>query len=145
MTFCLIDCGQAHLKKKIPVTPYIIIFRNIEEKRGTLAFAEIKKEVPFDVNRIYWINQLPEEQRRGGHAHRTDQQLIICTQGKVQVRLELVSGEVKNFMMEKSSEGLYIPPMWWGEMQFFDSAVLIGLSSELYNEEDYIRDKSSFK
>lgn len=88
---------------------------------------------------------MPENQKRGGHAHRTDIQLIVCLQGKAKVRLESTQDEEFTVRLESAHQGLIIPPMWWGEMEFSHQAVLLGMASEVFDEEDYIRDKADFQ
>lgn len=125
--------------------PQIINFRHVQDKRGGLAFAELFNEIPFDVKRVYWISNMPEAQKRGGHAHRTENQLIVCIQGRAQVILTSRGGQEFTFELSKSNQGLLIPPMWWGEMEFYDAAVLLGFSSQPFDEGDYIRNRTEFK
>lgn len=125
--------------------PRIIDFRYVQDPRGGLAFSEIANELPFEVKRVYWISNMPHLQRRGGHAHRTETQLIICVQGSAKVKLTSSSGELLELELSAANQGLLIPPMWWGEMEFFDNAVLVGMSSHLFDEKDYIRNRSEFK
>ena len=124
--------------------PLLLEFHNRFDQRGDLSFLEELKDVPFEVKRVYWITNIPEQQVRGGHAHKTDEQVIICIRGKVQVILESKAGNIFECQLHKSTEGLYIPMMWWGKMIFSDDAVLLGLSSQEFDETDYIRDRKAF-
>lgn len=126
-------------------TPRVIRFRNVPDNRGDLAFTDLESEIPFEVKRAYWITGIPEDQQRGGHAHKTGAQLIICLAGHAQIVLESQEGDVKSYILDKQNEGLLIPPMWWGEMTFDDGAMLLGFASDRFNEEDYIRNKANFK
>jgi len=49
--------------------PHLISFRHVKDERGNLSFTEFQKDIPFDVKRTYWISEMPEHQKRGGHAH----------------------------------------------------------------------------
>lgn len=124
--------------------PEIYTFSTVNEPRGHLSYLEELKDVPFEVKRVYWLTQVPEQQTRGGHAHKTGHQVIICLQGTVEVILESQTGETFTYTLSDSDKGLYIPPMWWGRMLFKDKALLLGLASDEFAEADYIRNKSDF-
>ncbi|NVK85658.1 MAG: FdtA/QdtA family cupin domain-containing protein [Cytophagia bacterium] len=124
--------------------PQLYEFTAKSDSRGNLNFLEELKDVPFEVKRVYWLTQVPEQQVRGGHAHKTGEQVIICTQGVVEVVLEDQKGMVMSYTLDDPSKGLYIPPLWWGRMLFKGSAMLLGLASDEFSEEDYIRNKPDF-
>ncbi len=82
--------------------------------------------------------------RRGFHAHRSLEQILICISGSCKVLLDNGS-EKKTVSLEKPYEGLYVAKDIWREMyDFSKDAVLLVLASEYYNEEDYIRDYDTF-
>jgi len=124
--------------------PRLIEFNSNIEPRGNLSFTEGIKEVPFEIKRVYWLYDVPEYQHRGGHAHRTSEQVIICTKGLIEVHLESQEGEQLTFKLDAPKFGLYIPPYWWGTMLFVENAIMIGLASDNFSEDDYIRNKSDF-
>lgn len=124
--------------------PELYSFTQITDARGNLSFLEELKDVPFEVKRIYWLNDIPEQQVRGGHAHKTGHQVIICTHGSVEVVLESQTEERLSYTLDQPNIGLYIPPMWWGKMLFKDKAMLLGLASDEFSEEDYIRNREEF-
>lgn len=124
--------------------PELYQFQIKSDSRGDLSFLEELKDVPFEIRRVYWITGIPEQQVRGGHAHKTDEQVIICLQGQVQVVLDTKEGEIFECKLDSANQGLYIPPMWWGKMVFSHEALLLGLSSEEFSEQDYIRKRDEF-
>jgi len=69
----------------------------------------------------------------------------VCIQGLVEVVLEDTAGELFTCTLSSPDQGLYIPPMWWGKMLFKEKAILLGLASDEFSEEDYIRQKADFK
>ncbi len=125
--------------------PEVFEFKTIADPRGNLNFLEELINIPFEVKRVYWLTQIPEEQHRGDHAHKTGEQVIVCFHGVVQVLLENLEGDVLNFNLDAPNKGLYIPAMWWGRMVFRGNAILVGLASDHFSEADYIRDKKDFK
>lgn len=124
--------------------PRIISMNLKEETRGSLGFVDQLTELPFKIERVYWLWDVPEQEVRGGHAHKSSQQLIICTNGEIEVSLESQDGKLEEYLLDTPGIGLYIPPLWWGNMVFSNNATMIGLASDQYDESDYIRNKEEF-
>ena len=82
--------------------------------------------------------------RRGYHAHKSLEQILICIHGSCKILLD--NGKEKKIVsLERPYEGLYVANNMWREMfDFSPDAVLMVLASEVYNEEDYIRDYNEF-
>lgn len=114
------------------------------DDRGQLIAIEELKDIPFDVKRVYYIYDTKSGVRRGFHAHKCLQQILICVHGSCKILLD--NGvEKENITLDKPNEGIYISNDIWREMYDFSSdAVLLVLASELYNEADYIRDYNDF-
>ena len=111
---------------------------------GFLTALEGDREIPFDIKRIYYVYTVPKEIKRGFHAHKRLEQILICMSGSVKIKVDN-GNEKRIFELSNPSKGLYIGPGIWREMYDFDkSAVLLVLASEYYNEEDYIRDYEEF-
>lgn len=115
------------------------------DARGQLVALEVLKEIPFDVKRAYYIYDTLPDVRRGYHAHRNLQQILICVNGSCKIHLD-DGHETAEVLMDKPTEGLYIANDVWREMyDFSEGAVLLVLASEYYDESDYIRDYDTFK
>ncbi len=107
---------------------------------GDLVPLEQQKNIPFDIKRIYYIYNVPENMRRGFHSHYDLEQMLICVKGQVKI-LTKTPFEEKITLLDSPEKGLYIGPMIWREMYDFSAdAVLLVLASELYKPSDYIRD-----
>lgn len=123
----------------------IIDLPKINDRRGNLTFIEANRHIPFEIKRVYYLYDVPGGESRGGHAHKRLQQFIIAANGSFDVILN-DGFERKSFYLNRSYYGLYIPSMIWRELENFSSgSVCLVLASELYDEEDYIRDYETFK
>lgn len=101
-------------------------------------------EIPFDIQRVYYVYDVPGGEARGGHAHKDLQQFIVAASGSFDIILN--DGKVKRtFNLSRPYMGVYAPPGIWRELDNFSSgAICLVLSSHPYSEEDYIRDYSKF-
>jgi len=122
----------------------IIELPKFEDPRGNLSFVEGGKHIPFLIERVYWIYDVPGGQARGGHAFKKQQELIIALSGSFDVEVD--DGAVKKvFSLTRSYYGLYIPARLWRRMQNFSTnSLALVISSTIYDEGDYIRDYQEF-
>lgn len=119
-------------------------FQQHGDHRGQLVALEENKDIPFEIKRVYYMYDTNEGVRRGFHAHKSLEQILICIHGTCKILLDNGS-ETKVVPLEKPYEGLYIANNMWREMyDFSPDAVLLVLASDYYNEEDYIRDYDKF-
>lgn len=120
------------------------MFQPHGDERGQLVALEEFIDIPFEIKRVYYMYDTKKDVVRGHHAHKSLQQILVCIHGTCKVRLDN-GNEKKIVPLEKPYEGLYIANNIWREMyDFSPDAVLMVLASELYNEEDYIRDYDEF-
>lgn len=119
--------------------------RHHSDRKGDISVVENSTTVPFDVRRIYYLYDVPGGVDRGSHAHRTLSQLIIAASGSFAVTLD--DGNVKRtFFLNRPYQGLFVPPGIWRDLRDFSSgSVCLVLASDLYIEEDYIREYDEFR
>lgn len=115
------------------------------DARGNLSFIEQENHIPFKIERTYWIYDVPGGEKRGGHAYRNNEELIVALSGSFDVIVD-DGNEKKTFSLNRSYYGLYVPKGTWREMQNFSTnSLALILSSTRYDESDYIRDYDEFK
>jgi len=122
----------------------IVDLPKINDPRGNLTFVESSRNIPFDIQRVYYLYDVPEGAERGGHAHKELHQLIIAVAGSFDIHLDDAQSK-KTIHLDSSHKGLYVCPMIWREINSFSSgAVCMVLASEYYDELDYYRDYTLF-
>ena len=122
----------------------IIELPKFEDPRGNLSFIEEEKHIPFKIERTYWIYDVPGGQVRGGHAFKTQRELIVALSGSFDVVID-DGMQQQTFSLNRSYYGLYIPAGLWRQMQNFSTnSLAMVLSSTKFNEEDYIRDYKDY-
>ncbi len=121
----------------------LISLPKIEDPRGNLAIVE-KDAIPFAIKRVYYLFDVPSSARRGGHAHKQVQELLIPVAGSFDVILD--DGKVrKTVPLNKPDKGLLIAQDTWRELENFSAgSVCLVLASDVFTEEDYIRDYDEF-
>lgn len=122
----------------------ILELPKITDPRGNLTFIEGGNHIPFEISRVYYLYDVPNDAVRGGHAHKELHQIIIPISGSFDIHLD--DGYSKKTMhMDRSHHGLYVCPMIWRDIDNFSpNAICMVLASILYSEADYYRDYNEF-
>jgi hypothetical protein len=129
-----------------PMIPRLIKYTSIQQFPGKVINVNEKEDLNlFNINRIYWIDFSATTTTNSTHAHKTLKQVLISIHGSISIELESQNGELYQFTLSKSTEGLYIPSMYWKKIEYNNPCTLLCLASEEYNEEDYIREYDQFK
>jgi len=115
----------------------------VEDIRGNLAFIQ-EDIIPFTFKRVYYLFDVPSTAFRGGHSHINQSEFLIPLSGSFEVVTD--DGTTKTtHLLNKPNIGLYIPTGIWRELQNFSSgAVCLVLASDVFKEEDYIRNYEEF-
>ncbi len=116
----------------------------INDPRGNLTFIEANRHIPFKIQRIYYLYDVPGGAERGGHAHKNLHQLIIAMSGSFDIHLD-DGVKKKSIHLNRSYNALYVCPMIWRTIDNFSSgAICMVLASNYYEESDYFRDYQNF-
>lgn len=123
----------------------LLQFPKIVNRSGNITPVTNSIEIPFDVQRIFYIYDIPGGESRGAHAHKKCHQLLIAASGSFEVLLD--DGKVQRIIqLNRPYQGLHIPPMIWAsEINFSSGAICLVLASHLYDAADYIREYEIFK
>jgi oxalate decarboxylase/phosphoglucose isomerase-like protein (cupin superfamily) len=125
--------------------PTLINLPKIIDPRGNLSFFENSAQIPFEIERTYWIYDVPGGEKRGSHAFKDQQEFIVALSGSFDVILHDGVQE-QRFALNRSYYGLYIPRMYWRTLENFSTnSLALIVSDKAYSEGDYIRSFDDFK
>ena len=124
----------------------IIELPKIIDERGNLSFIESENHIPFKIERTYWIYDVPGGEIRGGHAYKSQQEIIIALSGSFDVIVTNLDGTTEKYSLNRYYYGLYLPNLTWRHMENFSTNSLgLHLSSSMFTADDYIRDFNDYK
>ena len=131
-------------KDKLPKGCELIELPLIDDERGSLAFGECERHIPFRIERVFWTYNIKDGNIRGDHAHRTCHMVIFPLGGSF--KMEVDDGERQVVLqMNDPHVGILIPPLVWCRLyDFTKDAACVSLASEPYSAEDYIHDYEEF-
>jgi hypothetical protein len=122
----------------------LLHLNQIGDRNGHISAINNNVEVPFTVNRIFYLYDIPGGESRGAHAHKECHQFLVATSGSFEVLLD--DGITKRqVLLNRPDLGLHIQPgIWASEINFSSGAICLVLASHEYNEVDYIRDYDEY-
>jgi hypothetical protein len=110
----------------------LIQLPKIIDDRGNLSFFQNMDHLPFEIQRVYWVYDVPGGEMRGGHAFKQTKELIIALSK---------GADKQTFTLNRSYNALYLPEMTWRHLENFSTNALAFVATDrLYEEADYIRD-----
>jgi uncharacterized RmlC-like cupin family protein len=126
------------------MTGRLIEFPTKTDHRGSLSIVEAGRDCPFPIERVFYLHGAPAGAKRGEHAHRQLEQLIVVVRGEVTVTLDDGADSIV-YVMNTASTGLYVPPMHWTRLEKFEAGtVVMVLASAPFDEPDYILTYAEF-
>jgi hypothetical protein len=121
----------------------VVNFPKISDPRGNLTFLQFPQQVPFEIQRVFWTYNVPGGETRGGHAYRSQEEVIIALSGSFDVVITDKLGNQVRVQLNRGYEGLYLPPKTWRHLENFSTnSISLHVSSNTFSEEEYIRDIS---
>ncbi len=125
------DCSLIHLGQ-------------IGDRQGHVTVLTNHAEIPFAINRIFYLYDIPGGESRGAHAHKQCHQFLVAASGSFEVLLD--DGKTKRQVMLNSPKtGLHIPPgIWASEINFSSGAICLVMASHAYEESDYLRNYEDY-
>ncbi|HZS30105.1 MAG TPA: FdtA/QdtA family cupin domain-containing protein [Gaiellaceae bacterium] len=116
----------------------------IPRQEGSIATVSGASDIPFELERVFFLYDIPAGATRSGHAHRGLQEVLVCVMGSFKVVVK-DGARTRTFELSRPHVGLYLPPLLWRELiDFSAGSVCLVLASHHYDEADYIRDYDAF-
>lgn len=124
--------------------PQLIDLPKFADKRGSLSIIQECVQIPFAIERVYWIYDVPGGEVRGSHAFKEQEELIVALSGSFDIVLHDGEKEIV-YSLNRSNKGVLVPKMYWRTLKNFSSnALAFVLADTVYNENDYIREFDEF-
>lgn len=122
----------------------LITLNKHQHENGNLTVVESNNEIPFDIKRIFYIYDVPGGMERGGHSHKECCQFIVAASGSFSVTLTDGVDSI-TYNLNRSNIGLYVAPGIWNTLNNFSSgSVVLAVTSNKYDADDYVRDYDEF-
>lgn len=123
----------------------ILELPRLTDNRGSLSVVEAAQHIPFEIQRVFYLYDVPPGQQRAGHALRTCHQFLIAVAGSFDVVVD--DGKQKQrFHLDRPDRGLHVPPMIWRDIEGFSiNSICLVLASEHYDPKDYFDTYSEFR
>lgn len=123
----------------------LLEFPIFEEDSGELVvFEENIAIIPFSIKRIFNVRS-EKDSVRGKHAHRLCSQILICSNGSIQVTCD-DSTNKEIYILDKPNYGLLVSPGIWAEQKYIkQNTSMTVICDRLYEAEDYISDYADFR
>ena len=132
------------MKKKSVYDCSVIELPRIYSRQGNLTPVHEYEDVPFKIERVFYLYDIPGGEDRGAHSHKECHQFLIAASGSFEIVLD--DGKNKRtVVLNRPYFGLYIPPgIWAAEQGFSSGAICLVLTSHKYDETDYIREYEQY-
>ena len=125
--------------------PEIIKISTFKSSQGNLSIIDKKNNIPFEVKRIFYIYDIPQNTQRGGHAHKSLKQFIWVINGQLEIITFSKNDMKKKFILDSPNMGLYIPELTWSyQLTRSFNTIYCVAASDYYDENEYIRDWEDF-
>lgn len=121
-----------------------LTFAQLGDERGEMIVAECGKEIPFAIKRIFYMYDSKSDVVRGKHANRDSEFVFINLKGRCKVLID--NGFKREIvLLDEPNKGIYLEKMIWKDMyDFSEDAILLILSNQLYDSNEYIRDYKEY-
>jgi len=122
----------------------IITLNRNHHANGNLTAVNNGIDLPFNIERTFYIYDVPGGAERGGHSHYTCNEFIIAISGSFDVTVDDGTQQF-TYTLNRPYQGLLVVPGIWRTLQNFSSgSVCLALASHHFDEDDYVREYRDF-
>ncbi|MFL0683587.1 MAG: sugar 3,4-ketoisomerase [Algoriphagus aquaeductus] len=124
----------------------LINLPKIFDPRGNLTFIQYPNQIPFQIKRVFWTYDVPGGEQRGGHAYKSQNEIIVALSGSFDVVHTLPDGTKQTISLNRSYHALLLPALTWRHLDNFSTnAICLHLSDKEFDPSDYLRDFEEYK
>lgn len=124
----------------------LIELPKILDPRGNLTFLQHPSQIQFEIQRVFWTYDVPGGEKRGGHAFKKQEEVIIALSGSFDVVISLPDGQTERIHLNRSYYGLFLPARVWRHMENFSTnSLALHLASTLFDLSDYVYEFDEYK
>lgn len=119
----------------------LIKLPKISDGRGNLTYLEKEIGLPFKVKRVFWTYDVQTGEIRGGHAYKSQNEVICVVSGSADIIVTSPNGNKEKITLNRPDKAVYIPKKVWRHIENFASnTVTLHFSDSVFNPDEYIRD-----
>lgn len=123
----------------------LLNFPKILDRRGNLTFLQHQDQIPFEIERVFWTYDVPGGEIRGGHAYKSQHEVIVALSGSFDVVITHADETEERHQLNRSYYGLYLPAKTWRHIENFSTnALALHISSSRFDSDDYIRNSEEY-
>lgn len=127
-------------------TRELISLPRIFDPRGNLTFIQYPHQLPFQIKRVFWAYDVPGGEQRGGHAYKTQNEVIVALSGSFDVVQTFPDGSKQTISLNRSYNALLLPELTWRHLDNFSTnAICLHLADKEFDPSDYLRDFEEYK
>ena len=132
-------------QESLPRGSRLIRFQKCTDSRGSLSVGEARRQIPFVIERVFWIYGVPEGQARGEHSHNECCEVVVPVCGSFDMTVD--DGErCVTVRMDSPDTGILIPPAVWCRLEnFAPGTVCVVFASHPYNASGYTNDYGEYR
>jgi hypothetical protein len=117
----------------------------ILDPRGNLTFIQYPQQIPFEIKRVFWTYDVPGGEQRGGHAYKSQNEVVVALSGSFDVVHTLPDGKMQIISLNRSYNALLLPALTWRHLDNFSTnAICLHISDKEFDATDYLRDFKEF-
>lgn len=116
-----------------------VVLPSVWDDRGCLTAVEGECDIPFRIERVFYMHHVIAGMNRGGHAHRETDQVAIAVHGSL--KIEVSDGvATRSYGLSRPDRGLFLPRTLWVRLcDFSPGAVCLVLANTHYDASKSIR------
>lgn len=130
--------------EEMPAGVCLIEVPGVTDSRGSLSFMEAERHIPFPIERVFFLYDIPCGASRGDHSHRTCAEVVFAVHGAFTILVDDGTHRMA-IRMNRPHVGILIPAgIWCKLLDFEKGTVCTVVASEKYDASGYTYSYSDY-